>query len=132
MVNWEHSYKYGRQKEEVVLPIIREYFGREISSSKGRYAKYDFFDGDTFYELKSRTNKKDCYPTTMITKNKVEECDKDLKLLFNFKDCLAYIQYDEEQFKNYTTEQFSRLGAGWDEKPHLYIPVNHLTIIQSY
>ena len=132
MVNWEHSYKYGKQKEEIILPVIREYFAKDVSSSKGRYAKYDFFDDETNYELKSRTNTKDCYPTTMITKNKVEDCDKDLKLLFHFKDCLAYIQYDKEQFKNYTTENFSRLGADWDEKPHLYIPVNHLTVIKTY
>jgi hypothetical protein len=76
-VNWEHSYKYGKQKEE----ITREYFAKDISSSKGRY---DFFDDETNYELKSRTNTKDCYPTTMITKDKVEDCDKDLKLLFHF------------------------------------------------
>ena len=120
------------QKEEVILPVIREYFAKDISSTKGRYAKYDFFDDETNYELKSRTNTKDCYPTTMITKNKVEDCDKDLKLLFHFKDCLAYIQYDKEQFKSYTTQQFSRLGAEWDEKPHLFIPVDHLTIIQFY
>ena len=133
MVNWESSYIYGKRKEEVVLNIIREYFGKEIKrSSKGRFAKYDYFDDETYYELKSRTNTKNCYPTTMITQNKVESCDKDLKLLFNFRDCLAYIKYDEEQFKHYNTEQFSRLGADWDEKPHLYIPVDHLTVIQSY
>ncbi len=132
MVHWKQSYSYGKKKEEVVLPIIQKYFGKNISSNQDQFAKYDFFDDDTNYELKSRTNTKDYYPTTMITKNKVEECGKDLKLLFNFKDCLAYIQYDKEQFKNYTTENFSRLGADWDEKPHLYIPVNHLTVIQTY
>jgi len=123
---------YGKQKEEVVLPIIKDYFGKDISSTHGRYAKYDFFDDDTNYELKSRTNTKDFYPTTMITRNKVAISDKDLKLLFNFKDCLAYIQYDEEQFNNYNTKPFSRLGEEWDEKEHLYIPVNHLKVIQTY
>jgi hypothetical protein len=132
MVHWKQSYNFGKQKEEVVLPIIKNYFEKDITSSKERYAKYDFFDDEAYYELKSRTNTKNCYPTTMITKNKVESCDKDLKLLFNFRDCLAYIKYDEEQFKHYSTEQFSRLGADWDEKPHLYIPVDHLTVIKTY
>ena len=56
MVNWESSYIYGKRKEEVVLPIIREYFGKEIKSNNGRFAKYDYFDDETYYELKSRTN----------------------------------------------------------------------------
>jgi len=132
MVHWQDSYEYGKQKEEVVLPTIKEYFGTNICSTSERFAKYDFFDDNTYYELKSRTNTKDCYPTTMITKNKVKQCSKDLKLLFNFKDCLAYIKYDEKQFKNYETKQFSRLHKAWDEKPHLYIPVNHLTVIKTY
>ena len=134
MVNWENSYKYGERKEEALLPVLREYFGKDIMRSKGgRYAKYDYTDEKFNYELKSRTNKMERYPTTMITRNKVEgNADKDLILLFNFTDCLAYIQYEAEQFKNYSTENFSRLGATFDEKPHLYIPVEHLKIIKAY
>mgnify|MGYP003669631707 CR=1 FL=1 len=134
MVNWENSYKYGERKEEALLPVLREYFGKEIMRSKGgRYAKYDYADEKFNYELKSRTNKMERYPTTMITRNKVEgNADKDLILLFNFTDCLAYIQYEAEQFKNYSTENFSRLGATFDEKPHLYIPIEHLKIIKAY
>ena len=135
MVNWENSYKYGERKEEALLPVLQDYFGKEIIRSKGgRFAKYDYSDEKFNYELKSRTNKMEQYPTTMITKNKVEgsDADKDLILLFNFTDKLAYIQYEAEQFEQYTTESFSRLGASWDEKPHLYIPVEHLKIIKSY
>ena len=135
MVNWENSYKYGEKKEEALLPILQEYFGKDIERSKGgRFAKYDYTDEKVNYELKSRTNKIKQYPTTMITRNKVEgnDANKDLILLFNYTDCLAYIEYEEEQFKQYTTESFSRLGASWDEKPHLYIPIEHLKIIKSY
>ena len=112
MVNWENSYKYGERKEEALLPVLQDYFGKEIIRSKGgRFAKYDYSDEKFNYELKSRTNKMEQYPTTMITKNKVEgsDADKDLILLFNFTDKLAYIQYEAEQFEQYTTESFSRL-----------------------
>ena len=135
MVNWENSYKYGEKKEKELLPILQEYFGKDIKrNEKGRYAKYDYTDGKVNYELKSRTNKIKQYPTTMITRNKVEanDANKDLILLFNYTDCLAYIEYEAEQFKQYTTENFSRLGATFDEKPHLYIPIEHLKIIKSY
>jgi len=135
MVNWENSYKYGEKKEKELLPILQEYFGKDIKrNEKGRYAKYDYTDEKVNYELKSRTNKIKQYPTTMITRNKVEanDANKDLILLFNYTDCLAYIEYEAEQFKQYTTENFSRLGATFDEKPHLYIPIEHLKIIKSY
>ena len=135
MVNWENSYKYGEKKEKELLPILQEYFGKDIKrNEKGRFAKYDYTDKKVNYELKSRTNKMKQYPTTMITQNKVErnDADKDLILLFNYTDCLAYIEYEAEQFKQYTTENFSRLGATFDEKPHLYIPIEHLKIIKSY
>ena len=135
MVNWENSYKYGEKKEKELLPILQEYFGKDIKrNEKGRYAKYDYTDEKVNYELKSRTNKIKQYPTTMITQNKVEgnDANKDLILLFNYTDCLAYIEYEAEQFKQYTTENFSRLGATFDEKPHLYIPIEHLKIIKSY
>ena len=135
MVNWENSYKYGEKKEKELLPILQEYFGKDIKrNEKGRYAKYDYTDEKVNYELKSRTNKLKQYPTTMITRNKVEanDANKDLILLFNYTDCLAYIEYEAEQFKQYTTENFSRLGATFDEKPHLYIPIEHLKIIKSY
>ena len=135
MVNWENSYKYGEKKEKELLPILQEYFGKDIKrNEKGRFAKYDYTDKKVNYELKSRTNKIKQYPTTMITRNKVEanDANKDLILLFNYTDCLAYIEYEEEQFKQYTTENFSRLGATFDEKPHLYIPIEHLKIIKSY
>ncbi len=32
MVHWKHSYAYGKKKEEVVLPIIKQYFGKVILS----------------------------------------------------------------------------------------------------
>ena len=135
MVNWENSYKYGEKKEEELLPILKKYFGSDIiRSKKGRFAKYDYTDNKVNYELKSRTNKMKQYDTTMITRNKIEgnDANKDLILLFNYTDCLAYIEYEAEQFKQYDTESFSRLGASWDEKPHLYIPIEHLKIIKSY
>ena len=132
MVNWENSYRYGSKKEVQILPLLREHFGEGVKKNDERYAKYDYWDENFNYEVKSRTNKMRAYPTTMITKNKVEGSDKDVILLFNYTDCLAYIKYDEEQFKTYQVQNFSRAGLDWDEKPHLYIPIDHLSIIKSY
>tara|TARA_R110000765_G_scaffold342507_1_gene432666 strand:+ start:175 stop:573 length:399 start_codon:yes stop_codon:yes gene_type:complete len=132
MVNWEKSYIYGKRQEAKILPLILSHFGREISPSVGRFAKYDYTDKDFNYEVKSRTNKMKAYPTTMITKNKTEGSDRPVILIFNFCDCLSYIKYDEEQFKDYYCEQFSRAGIEADEKPHYYIPIDHLSVIEEY
>jgi len=64
----------------------------------------------------------------MITENKI--CgDKKIILLFNFTDALYYIEYNEEQFSHYERKQFSRAGYKWDEKTHLFIPINDLKFI---
>jgi len=132
MVHWNKSYKYGKAQEERILPIIKEYFGRDITATEGQYAKYDYIDPVYNYELKSRTNKMDAYPTTMITCNKLMDTSKTLTLIFNYTDCLAFIVYDADKFSKYTTASFSRLGCCWDEKEHIYIPVEHLSLIKKY
>ena len=95
MVNWEKSYIYGKRQEAKILPLILSHFGREISPSVGRFAKYDYTDKDFNYEVKSRTNKM-------------------------------------KAFKEYYCEQFSRAGIEADEKPHYYIPIDHLSVIEEY
>ena len=131
MVHWTNSYKFGKDKEAEILPIITEYFSRNIQHTDGQYAKYDFFDENYKYELKSRTNASHTYPDTMITCNKMSD-EHHVILLFNFTNCLCYIEYNKEKFKDYRRQMFSRANEQWDEKEHLYIPVEQLTIIKSY
>jgi hypothetical protein len=133
MVHFENSYQFGKQKENDVLPIIKEYFNRDIKASTNKWAKWDFTDETANYELKSRTNYLDKYPDTMITANKITDVrDKKTIFLFNFTDCIAYIEYTEDGFKDYTTKEFSRAKIKEDEKKHIYIPVEDLTIIKKY
>jgi hypothetical protein len=129
---WKNSYNYGKQMEQKVLPVIRSYFNQDIQASVSDFARHDFFDEEQLYELKSRTNPLRKYPTTMITENKMTDIDKPLMLLFNFTDCLAYIKYDAETFKQYEKKSFSRANVDWDEKPHLYIPIEHLSVIHNW
>ena len=132
-MHWTDSYKYGKQQEKKVLPILKEYFKREIITSRGQYSKYDFSDDLYNYEMKSRTNRQATYPTTMITFNKLpNDTDKPLILIFNFTDCLCFIEYKREQFQAYETNMFSRLGLEFDEKPHAFIKIEDLTEIVKY
>jgi hypothetical protein len=131
MVNFENSYLFGADQEKKVLPIVNEYFDRDIQPFKNRYSKYDFFDDEYVYELKSRCNCKNKFPTTMITMNKLVD-DKKLILLFNFEDCLTYIEYDKSKFAKYKTQQFSRAQIEEDMKEHIYIDINDLIEIKEY
>ena len=134
MVHWKKSYQFGKKQEVIVLPIIREFFDDPtIRPTEGRYCKYDFESENVNFELKSRTNEFNKYPTTMITCNKLSVVDsKRLILLFSFTDCISYIEYNEGLFKSFETRKFSRAGLDWDEKEHIYIPIESLTPIKSY
>lgn len=129
MVHWTNSFKYGIEQQKIVLPIIQNYFNRNIIEHIEQYSKYDFSDEIYNYELKSRTNNLNKYPTTMITLNKIDK-SKPLILLFKFTDKLTYIEYDETLFNTFEVKQFSRAKKEWDEKNHIYIPIKYLKVIE--
>lgn len=119
------DYIFGTKQEDVVLPKIQEFFKREINKSEDKFSKSDFFDDQFYYELKSRTNNYNKYPTTMITEDKIRD-DKNLILLFNFTDGLYYINYEKDRFSKYEKKMFSRAKLSSNEKLHYYIPISDL------
>jgi hypothetical protein len=128
MVFYPESYKFGKPEEAKILPLLISYFKKDIKQDPRQHAVHDYYDDNTRYEVKSRTNALNAYPTTMIPENKTV-CDKKVILLFNFTDCIAFIEYNEEKFKNYEHKMFSRARVKWDEKPYIYIPITDLTVI---
>ena len=129
MVHYPDSYKLGKQAEEKCLAIIQDYFKRDIVQEPDAYSKHDYSCEKYTYELKTRTNRYSAYPTTMITANKL---DDGRILLFNFTDGLWFIEYNKDKFSQYERRQFSRFGANWDEKEHVFIPIGDLTQIKKY
>ena len=112
---------------------MQDYFGEELQETVGRYARYDFKNEKSIFELKSRKNNKTKYPTTLLTCNKVvSEDDKDLIFLFNFTDELCYIRYDPIVFSTFEKRLFSRINEAFDEKEYYYIPIEQLTTIKKY
>jgi hypothetical protein len=117
-------YNKGIIDEDIVLPQIKKYFNREITKLNERYGKYDFACDNYKYELKSRNNELNKYPTTMIG---VDKLNKNVILLFKFTDDkLAFIEYNEEQFKSYERKLFTKYTI---PKEHIYIPIKDLTIM---
>jgi hypothetical protein len=131
MVHYQDSYLMGTKKEIIILPIIREHFQSDIKMNSTN-SKYDYQDDKYNYELKSRTCKSTTYTTTMISSDKCNSTEKPIRLIFNFVDALYYIEYNARLFETYQRELFSRADIVSDERPHYYIPVEHLTLIKKY
>ena len=103
--SFKEDYAKGKSNEKKVLEIIRKYFNDDIKQVGGVYSPNDYKGKTRRYELKSRNIEYKRYPTIMIGKNKLI---KDIVLLFLFTDGLYYIEYEEEEFKNFEGGTFQR------------------------
>jgi len=123
--------EFGLAKEEAVIKRLSEYFCDDIVKTEDKFCKYDAYGKVNKYEIKSRRNKKDAYPTTIIPVHK--KVDGDLVFVFNFTDGLYYIKYDDEKFRTYEQKNIGtyRYGAKYNPVEHYCIPVGDLTLISA-
>jgi hypothetical protein len=132
MVHYHDDYLWGKEQENYTYPILKEYFKTDLKQYTSQYDDFDFYDEESEYEQKSRRNNYNDYAETMITLNKTQKAtEKNIKLVFNFADGIYWILYDEEIFKNFNRKAFSRADIKTDEKDHIYIPINLLTLIKK-
>jgi hypothetical protein len=132
MVHFQQDYIYGTQQEAKILPILQQHFGTTLERNTERWGKFDFYNDTSIFELKSRKNRKNAYPTTLMTCNKVVDNNKDIIFLFNFLDELSYIKYDPKLFETFEKKPFSRINQSYDEKDYYFIPIQHLETIKKY
>lgn len=131
MVNFEKDYLEGKKKQNIILPYLETYFG-DITQTEDRYEKFDFYNQKNIFELKSRTNKKHQYPTTLMTCNKVIDTEKEIIFLFYFTDELCYIKYDPTLFSTFEKKMYSRINAEYDMKDYFFIPIEQLITIKKF
>jgi hypothetical protein len=126
-MSFKKDYETGILGEVKILSIINEHFNRSIKKSDGTYCKYDFIDDKYKYELKTRNNYYNTYPTTIIAVDKLVS-DK-LIFLFNFKDGLYYIKYKKIIFDTFEKKMFVRNKRDDYkdiEKEYFFIPIEKL------
>lgn len=118
--------KFGNDNEMIILPIIKKFFNRNIIKTTDKYNKYDYIDNIYKYELKSRRNKYNQYPTTLIGYDKLT--NSKTIFLFNFIDGLYYINYEKELFDTFEKKPFVRNYRGVNDikKDYLFIPIEYL------
>lgn len=94
----------------------------------------------TNIELKSRTCKKDTYPTTMYPINKFRKQIDNLNnnkiqkaySVFIFADCIAYYEITKDSEKEVTIAEGGRSDRGYRESStYAYIPIDKLKIIKT-
>lgn len=134
MKTFEKDLEFGKTKEEELTEILKEFFDDNLKpvDKKNKYCKWDY-EGDKYiYELKSRNNKLNDYPTTLIPYDKIIKGKKQY-FIFNFMDKIGYIRYSKKKFKNFELKPFKRnFRGGYNdlEKLYYFIPVDKLKIIE--
>ena len=123
----EHDYQFGRNKEGEVLDKMNDFFKDNIKQTSERYDTKDYCGEKYKYELKSRRNKYNAFPTTIIPTDKIKE-GNEYVFLFNFTDGLYYIYYNAELFKTFKQGTFQRKDGGQNNpnKVYWYIPIDQL------
>lgn len=125
------DYQFGISTEFEILPLISKYFKSNIVRSNEKFNKFDYYDDKCKYELKSRNNNYNTYPTTLIAVDKV--INDDIIFLFKFQDGLYYIKYDDTLFNNFEKKLFvrnQRRDYNDIKKEYFFIPIEKLTKIE--
>jgi hypothetical protein len=125
------DYASGIIEQKNLLPKLKEYFKKDIVEIDNKLSPFDYECSKYYYELKTRTNTLNKYPTTMIGRNKIGGSKK-TKLIFKFTDCLTYIKYNKELFDTFEIKNFDRNSKEPNKKDYIYIPIEHLIIIEKY
>ncbi len=132
MASFANDYKNGLASENAVLPVIKQYFCRDITQTR-KGCRYDYECTEYKYELKSRANEYRKYPTTLVPLDKLVS-DK-MIFLFSFTDGLYYIEYSKELFDTFEVKKYvraPRVDIKDVRKDYLFIPIEELTLIPRH
>lgn len=131
--------EFGDLKEIAMMSKLKQFFKNEtIKSTKDLYpndpfCKWDFEDDNGIkWELKSRRNTYQTYPTTILPCHKRPTGTGLFNFVFQFTDGDYYIPYDEMLFNTFKTRMIKIYRAGKYDPPTLHweIPITFLKPIK--
>lgn len=124
--------EFGIKKENEYYNILKELFDESLELSNNKFNLFDYIGKDCYIELKSRRNRYDKYPDTMIGYNKIEfarsTCKK-VVFCFSFIDGLYYYVFDKNDLlnNNLRIDIGGRFDRGKEEfKKYCFIPIKLL------
>lgn len=126
----------GYKNEEEILSVLNNFFNDTFKNTKdlygNEYCNYDFEGTNGMrIELKSRRNKYDDYPTTIIPVHKTISMDLCPNVfIFNFADGIYYTEWNKNRFETYEKKMILCKRKGRiDNKEHYLIPIEDLVKI---
>ena len=126
----KHSINFGFQNEDIMLPIIQQFFNDStIVKLTSKFSPFDYRGEQKLYELKTRKCDKNTYDTTIFATKKFKfEPNTKKVLVFSFNDGNYYIEYDES-FNNFKKEvkKFRHDRGNQDQAvEYIHIPAENL------
>lgn len=125
----------GMKGEVEAMPILEKHLNVKLTPT-GKYDTFDYIGENIYIELKTRTNKRRKYPTTMIGYNKITEGlallkkNKKVILAFKFTNGLFIYELKENTLTNgdMSIAQGGRRDRGYNEikSQYAYIDVEKL------
>jgi len=136
MRSFNNDMAFGMNKEVTMLAQLSQHFieyGKITNTKelyKDPYYKYDFeADDGTSFELKSRRNTKNGYPTTFLPVHKINRNASHKQVyIFSFTDCLCKIEYDKDVWDKFEKQEIQTYRYGRIDRPQLHycIPIELL------
>ena len=128
---FEFDYKKGIENENKVLEYLN--LTNKFEKCK-KNCPFDFYDNETYIELKSRNNEYNKYSSTMVGYNKIKIAEDDetktkYKFLFLFTDGLYEWEFEKD---NYLIKDGGRWDRGKNEiKKYCYINIENLKLLNK-
>ena len=128
---------YGLNKEKQFKPILEKYFNCNLEFTPN-YHKFDYIDNEKkiMFEIKSRKNNYNKYPSTMIGLNKYtysKNTDYECYFIFNFLDGLYYYKVNDNTLNECSVCKGGRKDRGrFEYNQYLYIPIELLNKITAF
>lgn len=133
----ENDLMFGGQNELSAISLLNTYFNTTFRNTKDiyntPYYQYDFENEDKTIciEMKSRRNRHNTYPTTIVPVSKVNNTINRYVFVFHFTDGIYFIDYNKDLFDTYETRMINTYRKGIVDVPklHFCIPITDLTKI---
>jgi hypothetical protein len=127
----------GFENERQVKETLERVFGCNLNKERYAYAVIDFANDDktVWVETKRRLVDHNDYDTAIISKWKVDHCDREgceYYFTWVYNDGLYGMRYDKALFDTFDVRLYKRkdrVDHKQEPKPHYFIPYRHLKMM---
>ena len=130
--------RFGLLSEEAHKPALEGHLKTKLERSTARFCPFDYQNEDWIVELKTRTNKRNAFKTTILPQKKLDKLlnDKRRKFLaFCFTDGLFGVEVTDDILckleQNKSGGRFDRGVTEWQDHGYCHVAVGLLKRLSS-